>query len=154
MEQLQQKGNFMFKHLSSKTFIFSQLLLLFAGITGILLLHYKLNLEFKPQTAVYSSTGKPVTVAPATLTLEVTSPDIDLLTFQSSIVVSGQTIPDTTVLISNQDQNKILQSEFDGSFSTVLELNPGVNDIAVAVFNKNGDQRTINRTVYYSEEKI
>lgn len=139
--------------LPSKTFIFSQIALLLVGITILLVINYFLN-NRSSVISGYSPSGKPVTMAPTTLTLEITSPNEDSLTFQPSVIISGQTNPNSNVLVSSQYQNKILQSQFDGSFSTVFELETGVNQITIATFSDKGDQKSISRTVYYSEEKI
>lgn len=103
---------------------------------------------------LYSPGGGPVTTIPTTLTLELLSPEADSLVFQPSVIVSGNTLPNSTVLISSDTQNIVIQSKFDGSFSTVLDLVEGVNNLTVAVFSLNGDQRSVARSVYYSKEKI
>lgn len=143
----------MSKTLSTKAFIFSQIMILTIGIVTLLIINYFVNV--KGQTAkLYSPTGAPVTSEPATLSLNISSPDGDILSFNSSIIVSGDTNPESTVLISSDAQNLILESKNDGSFSSTFSLDEGVNNITIAVFNKLGDIRTQNRTIYYSKEKI
>lgn len=143
----------MSKTLSTKTFVFSQIVILTVGIAILLTINYFVNV--KGQTAkLYSPTGAPVTTEPATLSLNISSPDGDILTFNPSIIVSGETNPGSTVLISSDTQNLVLESKPDGAFSTTFNLDIGVNDITIAVFNKLGDVRTQNRTVYFSKEKI
>ena len=96
----------------------------------------------------------PVTTLPKSLRLDLDQPDQDVLSFSSSIIVSGTTGPSKDVLISTDTNDFVIQSKVDGSFSTVLNLDEGINRIAVAVFDSTGDSRVAERTVYYSKEKI
>ncbi len=119
----------------------------------ILLANYILNIQYQAAKP-YSLGNGPVTTAPATLTLEVSSPDDNSLTFQSAVLVSGSTSPNLPILISAQSQNVVVQSKFDGSFSTVINLEEGVNQIKIVSFSPTGDQRSVDKTIYYSKEKL
>ncbi len=101
-----------------------------------------------------SPPGGPVTVLPKSLRIDLDQPDDNLLTFQSSLIVSGSTLPNLLVLISTQSQDSVVESKKDGSFSTVIQLEEGVNNLTVTVFDQGGDSRSAERTVYYSKEKI
>ena len=96
----------------------------------------------------------PVTTLPKSLRLDLGSPDQDTLSFSGSIVVSGKTGPKKDVLISTETNDFVIQSKVDGSFSTVLNLDEGINRITVAVFDTTGDSRVAERTVYFSKEKL
>jgi hypothetical protein len=134
--------------LANKTFVLSVTLILIIGLAGIFGLSYFLNSE-RPKGI---SLG-PVTSAPASLTLELNSPDDDLLVFNSSIVVSGKTLAKLPVLVTSESEDLVIESRADGSFSTDFTLTPGVNEITVATF-EDGQQRELKRTVFYSKEKI
>lgn len=147
------KSKLLSKNLSVKSFVFSQILLLIVGLIFIGSLYYLLNLQYPIHNESYAK-GGPVTSAPVSLNLEVSEPDDNVLSFLSSIIISGKTAPDATVLISTGDSDKVIVPKKDGSFSTVLNLNEGVNSITIVTFDKTGDQRSITKTVYYSKEKI
>jgi len=134
--------------LPGKTFTISALLILILGLAIIFGLSYYLNLP-KPKGISF----KPVTSAPASLTLELNSPDDDLLVFTSSVVVSGKTSPKLPVLVTTASEDLVIEAKADGSFSTDLTLTPGINEITIVTF-ENGEQRELKRTVYYSKEKV
>ena len=138
--------------LSTGQFFISQLLILVVGLSLLFGLYYILNIQYRKSDDPFS--GGPVTTAPKTLRLNLDHPDDDSLTFQSSIIVSGQTAPLKEVLIFTDSQNLLITSKKDGSFSTVLDLDEGVNMITAAVFDATGDSKSAQRTVYYSNEKI
>lgn len=140
------------KRLSTKTFVFTQILILALSLGFLYGLYYILNQDQR-LNGTYSSSGGPVTSQPNTLTLELQQPDDNVLTFQSSVIVSGTTSPNSEVLISGY-QDIVTKSKPDGSFSTVFNLSEGANLITVAVFDSTGDQRSVVRSVYYSKEKI
>lgn len=139
--------------MSTKTFILSQLLLLTSGLTFIFFIYYKMNIEYQVERIQTFGKG-PITAAPNTLTLTISSPGDNGLTFQSSLIVSGSTSANIPVLITSGEQSVVIQSQIDGSFSTVINLSEGVNQIKIAVFSTLGDQRLVEKIVYYSKEKI
>lgn len=115
-------------------------------------LYYILNIQYQKPTKPFLH--GPVTSIPKTLRLDLDQPADDSLTFQNSIIVSGQTSFGKDVLIFSSSEDLVIKSKNDGSFSTVFNLQPGINMITVAVFDADGDTRSIERTVYYSKEKI
>lgn len=140
------------KKISNRTFILSNIGILMAGLTFIFGLYYILNLQ-------YAESSKPfekglVTTAPKTLRLELEQPDENVLLFEPSVIVSGKTGPSLEVLIYSDTQNAVIKSKPDGSFSTVLNLVEGNNQIIVNAFDATGDSKSDTRTVYYSKEKI
>ena len=143
---------YMNKPLSLKTFVLTQILILTLSLGFLYGLYVFLNQDRKASNT-YSSSGGPITSTPKSLTLEVQQPGDNLLTFQSSVIVSGTTAPNSEVLISG-DQDLVIKSKSDGSFSTVFNLNEGPNLITVVIFDPTGDQRYSTRSVFYSKEKI
>ena len=126
-------------------------LLLFAGIAfGA---HYYLTNQSGPVSSFLTKTG-PLTTVITLLTLDLQNPDDELLTFDSSTIIQGKTLPKINVLISSASNDQIIQSKDDGSFSYDFELKPGINEITVTVFDSKGQQKQASRTVFYSREKI
>lgn len=141
------------KELSTPTFIITQILILIVSLAFFGGLYYLLNIQYqKPKSQLLQ--GGPVTTKPLSLALEVDQPEDNSLVFQSSIVISGTTSANSTVLISNDMQDVVVTPKFNGSYSTVINLKEGVNQISVYAFDKTGDQRSKSLTVFYSKEKI
>lgn len=138
--------------LSTKHFILSHILILITGLVCLSGLYYILNIQH--QVSANPFLNGPVTTPPKSLMLNLEQPDQDILSYSSSIVVSGKTGPSKDVLISTGNDDLVIQSKLDGSFSTILNLDEGVNKITVAVFDATGDFRSAERTIYYSKEKI
>lgn len=140
------------KKLSTKHFIFSYLTILLVGLLFLFGLYYILNIQYQKSSNPFLN--GPVTTAPKTLRIDLDHPDNDSLTFQSSIIVSGKTAPWKEVLVFTNSRDSVLISKENGSFSTVLDLDEGVNNITTVVFDTTGDSKSAERTVYYSKEKI
>lgn len=140
------------KKLTKKQFFISHLLILLAGLIFLAGLYYILNIQYQKNNDPFLN--GPITNTPKTLRLDLNHPDDESLSFQSSIIVSGTTSPLKDVLIYTDSQDFVITSKKDGSFSTTLNLDEGVNKITVAVFDTNGDSRTESRTIFYSKEKI
>lgn len=140
------------KKLSTKQFLISHFLILLVGLVFLSGLYYILNIQYQKSSNPFLN--GPVTTPPKTLRLDLDHPDDDSLTFQPSIIVSGQTSPNKDVLIFTDTQDLIITSKKDGSFSTILNLDEGVNNITAAVFDSTGDSRSAQRSIYFSQEKI
>ncbi len=122
-------------------------------MSGIFFLSYILNRDNISRNYSPETTG-PLTSKASTLSLELEQPIDGTFTNQSSATVSGRTAPNTTVIIVNNQDTKVINSQPDGSFSTVVHLDEGVNNITVAIFNPIGDQKQIDVQVFYAKEKI
>jgi len=107
----------------------------------------------KPK-ALNPAETSPVTSIPVSLSLEVNSPSDDNLSFDSNMLISGKTSPNSRVLISSKSQDLVIGSKDDGSFSTLIDLDEGVNNLQITAFDKNGQEKEVDKTVYYSKEKI
>lgn len=142
------------KKLSTKTFIISQLLILITGLVFLASLYYILDVQYQVSDKLYSPSGGPVTTAPVSLTLDLQQPDEDSLVFKTPLLLIGKTAPNSSVLITDENDDQVIVSKSDGSFSATLALNAGVNKITVVVFDATGEQRSTERTVYYSQEKL
>lgn len=140
------------KTLSSKQFFVSQFLVFLFGFLFLVGLYYILNIQYQKSSRPFSM--GPVTTSPKTLRLDLDRPEDDSLVFQNSIIISGQTTPFREVLIFTDSSNLVITSKKDGSFSTILNLDEGVNKITASVFDPDGDTKTAERTVYYSKEKL
>lgn len=140
------------KILFTQSFFLFIFFVLITGLISIGVLYYVLNTQYqKPKNPFING---PITKVPKTLRLDLDQPDQDLLSFSPSIVVSGKTNPLKEVLISTEEDDLVIKSKRDGSFSTVLNLSEGINTITVASFDLNGETKSLERTVFYSKEKI
>jgi hypothetical protein len=130
--------------------IFFIVIIIGAGALG----GYYFYNQIKPSSNNTQLMNEPVTSAPVSITLEVSSPDEDTLSFEPSVLISGKTVANSPVLISSKSSDLVVTSKSDGSFSTLMDLSEGTNNIQITTFDKNGEKKDINRAVYYSKEKI
>lgn len=140
------------KKISPKHFILSHLFILIIGLLFLFGLYYILNVQYQDSNNPFSN--GPVSSLPKSLRLDLDQPADDTLIYQSSIIISGKTAPLVDVLIFTDTADLILKSKPDGSFSTVLNLEEGINKVVAVTFDVTGDWRSIERSVYYSKEKI
>ncbi len=138
--------------LTTKQFILSHFLIFTLSLIFLAGLYYILNFQYQRPNNLFLN--GPVTTPPKSLRLDLDQPDQDSLSYSSTIIVSGQTAPSKEVLISTDNTDLVIESKQNGSFSTIVELQEGVNRITAVVFDATGDSRSAERTVYYSKEKL
>lgn len=140
------------RKLSTKSFVISQIVILFISLVFLGTLHYVVNMQYVKSNK-YSLRG-PVTTAPVLLTLEIINPDDNLLAFDSPYLITGKASPKAVVLISSKTADEAVLAKTDGTFSISFPLVEGPNKIIITAFNQKGDERSVERLVYFSKEKI
>lgn len=140
------------KNLSQGLFILSVIAILVLGLVFTGVLYYILNIEHQKPKKFFSN--GPVTTQPKSLILNVDQPDQDYLSYSSQVTISGTTGPSKEILISTDTDDFVTKSKDNGTFSTVLNLDEGLNRIKIVVFDSSGDNRSEERIIYYSKEKI
>ena len=139
--------------ISTKFFIVSHILILLLAFVFLGWLYFILYLG-NPSESTVKLGEKLFTQKPQTLLIDLDQPDEDSLIFESSILISGKTAPYTDVLIFSDEEDLIVKSKNDGSFSQSLDLNEGVNKVTALVFDANGQSRFVERSVFYSKDKL
>lgn len=150
--------NLLKSQLSTKTFVIAHLTILAVSLlflAGLYLLLYQDNRQVTLKDYL------PVTTQPRSFNLEILNPEDELLTFDPNIIISGQTSPKATVIITqttpvSSKEEAILGFEATtrGQFTKTLTLVAGLNQIKITAFDDLGNHKLIERTIFYSEEKI
>ena len=138
--------------LSTKTFVVSHLLILILALGFFGGLYYILYQDKFKASAIPGY--NPVTKEPVSLFLEIKSPEDDILVIDPNLIISGQTRPDATVIISSNLTDVGMQAGNDGQFSKVFPLIIGANIIEITAFDLEGNSKTVTKSVYFNEEKI
>lgn len=97
---------------------------------------------------------KPVTFAPSDITLSLSSPDDNILVTDSSLLLQGKTTSKSTVVVSFEASDLLVDISPSGEFSTTIFLDEGVNQFTVTAFDDQGNLKQEERMVYYSKEKL
>lgn len=142
---------FLFRKLSTKAFVISQILILLVGLFVFISL------------ALFVNDGvgkgpwqlrKPVTQEPKSFNLTINSPEDNLLVFEPTLLISGKTSPKTPLVISTPSQDFALLSGDNGDFSKNVPLEVGLNIITINSINEDGAIKQIKKIAYFSKEKI
>lgn len=146
------------KQLSTKTFLVAHLLILVISLFLLTGLSLFLNQDNR---RVSLEDYLPVTTQPRSFNLEILNPEDELLTFDPNIIISGQTSPKATVIITQTTPGSLkeeailgFESTILGQFTKTLTLVVGLNQIKITTFDNLGNHKTVERTIFYSEEKI
>ncbi len=124
------------KRISLPNFVFTPKNVLIAVITLLIVVFFSIMFyQYK------SYSGDP--------TLAISSPQDNLIVDREILDVTGTTERDVEVYVNNQ--RLILNT--DGSFSTSIKLNPGLNTLSFSATNSLGKSISIIKTVVYREEK-
>lgn len=134
-----------------KVFFIFLLTILFICLGLVIYLYFQVQSKV-PTSALLNSW--PVTSEPVSLTLNLSSPEDNMLVFDTDLLLQGKTSPQAVVVLSLNDTDEAIEASSQGSFSTTLKLEEGINQVSVTVFDSLGNSKSIDRTIYYSEEKL
>lgn len=104
------------------------------------------QLYFKPAPATQEEVVK------VPLTLQVESPSDGMQIENNILVVNGKTSPNTTVAVFTDSDEKMVESNADGSFEATLMLRNGINTVTVTAFGEDGEEKSAIFDVIYDEE--
>lgn len=136
--------------ISTKNFVISQIVIFLFGLTFIGFLYYILNSN-PPLGSLKNYL--PVTKEPKSFNLEINTDD-ELLVFDNNILISGKSSPYASIVIFTQDKDEATLANAKGEFSKIIPLSKGLNNLIVTAFDDEGNSKSQERTIYYSEEKI
>lgn len=137
--------------LSPKQFMLSALFILLSGLLFSGGMYYFLNPEKFVKTI---SEYAPVTREPSSFSLDVNTPEDNTLTYERNILISGKSAPKATVIITRLESTVGFEADGKGAFSKVIQLEKGPNPITVTAFDSSGNIKTLNRNIYFTEEKL
>jgi hypothetical protein len=104
-----------------------------------------------PRTTILTATPTPNPVTNSTY-LNIISPTDESITDKKTITVSGKTTPNSTIVITTNSDQEIVEPSGQGDFSTAMTLASGANLIRITVFGSDGQTTSAQRTVTYSTE--
>lgn len=129
-------------------------------ITGMLLVGPKLihimpKINFKFPTISLGSTKVTPTTTPAQkeFSVIIDSPLPDSIASESDLLVSGSTMPGSTVVIEANTTEAISEVKTDGKYAGKVTLIEGKNDITVTSYNKD-KKATQTVAVFYTPEAL
>lgn len=129
-------------------FIFSLAVLFFGGII------YFNNLFNTSPAFLKLSSLIPLTSLPQSITLKISSPDDNLMVFDPDLLIDGVTSPNSIVIITDEDLDRVVTTNNQGYFSYTAHLSEGINQFQINVFDNYGNSKSEFRSIYYSKEKI
>lgn len=138
--------------ISTRTLILFILLVLLGGLIYIVFF-FPDNTNNAIITKVINQYN-PVSQKPQSVSLTLSSPDDNQLVSDNNLLVSGDTNPNTTVVVSGDDFDDVIKSNDQGHFSDTVSLSLGVNILTIAVFDQNGNSKSETRNIYYSKDSL
>ncbi len=127
-------------------------MLLILGSGGAVIYYFYNQINSQSTTSLQNFS--PVTQEPVSLTLNLSSPDDNSLVFSEDLLIQGKASPKTVVILSTNTQDYLLEPNKQGDFSITVKLQEGLNLLSVNAFDNLGNNKSENKTIYYSEEKI
>lgn len=109
------------------------------------------------QTSKVVSTNSSVSINPSpteipkpTIFLSINSPINEIVVSSKTLIISGKTLPQATVIIVTNSDQLVVKPSSQGDFSTTITLENDQNLIRMFALSPNGETVTVQRTVTYS----
>ena len=117
------------------SFLLSLFFFLFIAVPVLtyFLINLQMNTELKELTKIPTSTP---------FFLNIYSPSNEINAVNGEVLISGKTLPNTTVLIYSDSDEASLESDADGKFEGTLLVNETGGLIKVTAFGDNGEEKS------------
>ena len=98
---------------------------------------------------------QPPTLIPvSSLSLEIISPEDEIIIEEEKITLEGKTAPESVVVVIYPEGENIVEADEEGNFETEITLVGGANEIKVTAYDEEGNQAEKSLTLVYSTAKI
>lgn len=94
--------------------------------------------------------NNPLNNKPSELYLTIDSPTSNTQAVDDVVTIKGRTLPNTTVVLFNLDDQTSVDSDENGNFESQIVLNKGENLITVSAFAEDGQEKTVNIAMNYN----
>ena len=81
-------------------------------------------------------------------------PEDGLVTTTPTASVSGITKPQATLTVTGGAEDDLIEADAHGRFTLDMSLREGENRLAVTAFDDNGQETTVERTIFYTKEAL
>lgn len=88
------------------------------------------------------------------LLLTVTSPKDEEVITKKTIIISGKTDPEATVIVSSETEDQVVKPAKTGNFSVTHTVGDDGNLIKITAVFPNGEETSVTRIVSYSTEEF
>lgn len=88
------------------------------------------------------------------LALTVTDPKNETITTKRTVTVKGETQPENTLIISSNQEDVTISPASNGTFSTTIAIDAGVNKLIVTTIDPEGNSQRETRIVSFSSEEF
>jgi len=133
-------------------------LILGSMLGGVIL--YGINLANKsaslnPQPITETTSPKtPQTTPPITPDLIIATPQNHAVVFESELTIKGSSKPGSTIVIVSDEDEKIIDTDDNGSFDTTVELLGGENNILVSSYLSSTPIASASLQIIYTSNVI
>lgn len=135
------------------------LILAFATVIGItvagIIFYFYQAQKTIPKSQIHTIAIQAPTPTPKSgLFLTVDLPKDEDVTDSKTIIVSGKTIPEGTIVITTDIDQQVVTPAQNGDFSANLDIGDLENQLDVAVISPKGETQTVKRTITHSTENF
>lgn len=127
--------------------------LLVAGIAFYLYQSTKV-IPASTEVVLHSPSGKVTPSASSSVLLTVDTPAHETVVENKTVIVSGKTAENATVIVSTDNTDEVVAPAANGNFSTSVTIGDGENIIEIIALSPTGEKAVVKRTITYSTESF
>jgi hypothetical protein len=128
--------------------------LIAAGVAFYLYQMTKTIPPSKNQTISVKSEISPTPTLNTENFLTIENPKDESVFDTKKITISGKTMPNTTIIVSTEINDQVVNPAANGNFTLDTTIDNGTNLIQITAIFPNGEEKKMTRTVTYSTESF
>jgi hypothetical protein len=132
-----------------------------ASVLGLLVttIAYYAYQSTRPSQAIPEKKSQPITLKPTPtplpkVPLTIDEPKNESVVARRTIQVKGKTSPGSTIIVSTNTADEVVQPTSEGDFSVSIEIGTGVNKVITRAINSEGESYAEERVVTFTTEEF
>ncbi|MCL5970704.1 MAG: hypothetical protein M1450_04360 [Patescibacteria group bacterium] len=123
-------------------------------VAGAAFYIFQLTKTLPPQKARVQSITAPTKAPKSDMFLAITEPSDEFVSDRKVVKIAGKTNIDAIVIIMTKTDQEVLKPTRTGDFSTTININDGVNLVKISAIASDGEEKSVLRTISFTEEEF
>ena len=122
------------------------------AVAGIAFYVFQLTKTLPPQATKTEAVRTPTQAPKSGMFLTISEPNNEIVSNSKTVKIAGKTLPGSVVIVATKVNQEVIKPVPNGDFSTTVAIDEGVNLIRLTAIASNGEEKTVLRTISFTNE--
>ncbi len=121
-------------------------------VAGVAFYIFQLTKTLPPQATKTEVVRTPTQAPKSGMFLTIPEPNNEVISDSKTVKIAGKTLPNSVIIVATKANQEVIKPVSNGDFSTTVTIEEGVNLIRITAIAPNGEEKTVLKTVSFTNE--